>query len=588
MSDQNLVFRTTADSSAALREMQALKRSVDAAGTSWTNWASRGSSAIDTMATGLAKFNLAVGGVQTALMLVSKAWDSALGASRSAAMEKMLPAGALDRVTAAAEGLVTQSDILRLSVRGMTGDFKLTTDQMEVVIKTSLALSQRTGESATVIAERLQDALVKGVQKLDDYGIELEKTGNRANDVASAMEKFKGIVAETNIDPTTRSLQEAQVALKDLAAVLTITIGTAIAELAKLVEWVADHTGLNILDLAAENRRARVEIDQIRSKMDADYNEAIQGQRRIDGKTVLTYLQVNQPELLADIQGALGGAGALFDGAVADAGSLFKKSGKRGGGRRAPSSSSSAPEFAALGASPAAQMAALTELYFDEEFAPTQSDRINADAQASLAKIQGANLGDVSSQLQGLANMLAQKDALIAKNADLAVSEMTLQDAMNNSTAAFHAMFAALAEGANPFSAFIRASANLLKAQAIKDAALALSATAAGLFGINPTGNFAAAAAFAKSAAANTAGAVALGAIAGGGGGSGGARPGSASATGALPGGSITSSGGGSPIIVNVSGVVGPPAEVGRIISNALNEAQRVGRSRATNPERWG
>jgi hypothetical protein len=178
---------------------------------------------------GLGKFNQAFEGAKKIYEGLNKAMDIALDQQRQVQMEKLLPAGTVDKYRQSVENLITRQDVLRLSVKGLTGDFKLTNSQMETVLKTSIALQQKGFGPAAENAEKLLDALAKGVNKLDDFGINLEKTNDRQADVNAAMAKFRDIIAENPVDAQTKSLMQ----MKDAIHELTVALSELIAAMAR-------------------------------------------------------------------------------------------------------------------------------------------------------------------------------------------------------------------------------------------------------------------------------------------------------------------------------------------------------------------
>src|SRR6266545_1985912 len=199
-------FIINADTAPAVHQLQkvvdANKKVADSAEKSGGSISNFIKSAVE----GFGKFNLALGGVQQAFGLLNGAVDTAISASRREAMEKMLPAGSVDRFRDATDKLISRQDVLRASVKGMSGDFKLTEGEMQKVLQASVALEQKGFGPAADIADKLVDALAKGVNKLDDFGINLEKTKDHQTDVNAAMSKFDALIRETPVDEQTASL----------------------------------------------------------------------------------------------------------------------------------------------------------------------------------------------------------------------------------------------------------------------------------------------------------------------------------------------------------------------------------------------
>lgn len=227
--DVKSVIRVSADTSNASRGMKELANTIASAGDKADKAGFSITGMIKSVATGLGTFNQAFEGVNKIFDTLNKGLDTAINQQRMANLEKMLPVGTVDKFREATDKMIGRQDVLRLSVKGLTGDFKLSNEEMETVLKTSVALSQKTGEHADVIADKLLDALAKGVNKLDDYGISLDKTGDRQYDVNAAMSKFKDIIAENPVDEQTKSLMQ----MKDAIQELTAAMADMIAQLAK-------------------------------------------------------------------------------------------------------------------------------------------------------------------------------------------------------------------------------------------------------------------------------------------------------------------------------------------------------------------
>lgn len=230
--DIKAIIRVQADTSNATKGMKDLAGAIASAGDKAEKSGLSIVGMVKSASAGFGQFNQAIEGVNKVFDFLNKSLDTAINTTRQQNLEKMLPVGTVDRFREATDKMIGRQDVLRLSVKGLTGDFKLTNDEMQTVLQTSVALSQKTGEHADVIADKLLDALAKGVNKLDDYGIQLDKTNDRQFDVNAAMSKFKDIIAENPVDEQTKSL----IQMKDAIAELTAAMSTMITEMAK---WAA-------------------------------------------------------------------------------------------------------------------------------------------------------------------------------------------------------------------------------------------------------------------------------------------------------------------------------------------------------------
>lgn len=230
--DIKAIIRVQADTSNATKGMKDLAGAIASAGDKAEKSGISIVGMVKSAAAGFGTFNQAIEGVNKVFDFLNKSLDTAINTTRQQNLEKMLPVGTVDKFRDATDKMIGRQDVLRLSVKGLTGDFKLSNAEMQTVLQTSVALSQKTGEHADVIADKLLDALAKGVNKLDDFGISLEKTNDRQFDVNAAMSKFKDIIAENPVDEQTKSLM----AMKDAIAELTAAMSTMITEMAK---WAA-------------------------------------------------------------------------------------------------------------------------------------------------------------------------------------------------------------------------------------------------------------------------------------------------------------------------------------------------------------
>jgi hypothetical protein len=250
---------------------------------------------VDVVASGFAKFNLAAGGISTAFQMLGKGIDAAFTEARLAAQEKLLAPGTVQRLQGAVDGLIPRTAILGLAVKSMTGDFALTETQMSKVMRAAIALEQKGYGPAVQIAEKLNDALVNGVNRLDDFGIDLEKTDDRLGDVNRAMGSFDDLIRGTPVDERTASLKRLQVTMNDIAeafnrlagaaAGAVVTVGNALGSAAGQVlygsviddsvfasdaENEAHFAAKRAARKAARERRA-AEAGLLRSEDDAEY-----------------------------------------------------------------------------------------------------------------------------------------------------------------------------------------------------------------------------------------------------------------------------------------------------------------------------
>lgn len=242
------VFKIKADAQPAIKEVIKLQKAqegfryeVEKGGKSFSQF-------IDGAAVGLAKFNLAMGGINTGLGMLKQGIDMAKEVNAMERLERALPTGAVDRLSRASQGLIDRHSQLRLGVKGLTGDFALTQTQMEKVMQAAVALEQRGFGPAAENAEKLLDALAKGVNKLDDFGINLEKTTDRQADVNEAMKKFDELIRTTPVDERAASMAQLEQAISGVVLAVKEVVASVVNGLASINQALPD--GWKLGDLA--------------------------------------------------------------------------------------------------------------------------------------------------------------------------------------------------------------------------------------------------------------------------------------------------------------------------------------------------
>jgi hypothetical protein len=524
---------------------------------------------------GVEKFQGGLGQVQQAIQMLNGAVDTAMAQQRLDNMEKLLPEGSVNKFREAIDNLISRNEVLRLSVKGMTGDFKITDDQMQVVLKTSIALSQKTGEQADVIADKLLDALAKGVNKLDDYGISLDKTKNQQNDVNSAMDKFQEIIKDNPVDEQTKSLGE----LKDNLLQIAQAINTVVAEAAKGIAWIASEWaeygpkfGMTPGERKAIEDKARADMDltlrrgRIAAGSGPDMDrEDLGRERMIDGMPISKW----RDKVMADYDRQYGGK----DDTQAFKAQKFTQGGvpvyvvnaaEVGEHTAYGRDNVTSLRYTAFGAaSPDATLTQRPRFIQGSAFTGERFEDNHYEYQGSGAYYDPSNasgsFGDAmhaKGQFTGGAYDVAAQGAMAGVEALI-----TGQKAIGR--------------------AIIESSQAALRAKAIEWGAFALGELAWAIADpVGAAGHLAAAAKFGAAAAAAGLGAAALGALAGGGGGGGGSSGVTAAGGGyASSGGSGSySSGNGGTVIVNIGeGFYGDSEKVADAVGRAVRQAQRQG-----------
>lgn len=149
--------------------------------------------------------------------VVDQAFDLIDASNELKRLERAVPTQAVNGFRQSLQGTVSDIDILRVANRGMQGDFRLTAQQMDLVLRTAHELHNRGFGPTVEIANKLIDALgEKSVAKLDDFGIALEATKNKTQDNAKAFVKFQEILRDpTAVDSQIQQSEQLKVKWED-------------------------------------------------------------------------------------------------------------------------------------------------------------------------------------------------------------------------------------------------------------------------------------------------------------------------------------------------------------------------------------
>jgi hypothetical protein len=143
--------------------------------------------------------------------------------------ETRLAAGAagvdIGRLSEAYDGLRTRTELMTLAQAGHQGAWKLTTGQIELVVDGMRALEAK-GYDSQKVFERFTEILRKGkTEGIDEFGISLKDTGDKATDLRQLMRELGRQVADVggNFDRAGDDAQRALVRMEDgLARVRTM------------------------------------------------------------------------------------------------------------------------------------------------------------------------------------------------------------------------------------------------------------------------------------------------------------------------------------------------------------------------------
>ncbi len=597
MADQaNIVGKVTVDTSDAMRSMNALKRAVDTVGGGFSGFAEKAAGSLDSFSVGLAKFNLALGGIQKAIGIAKDAWGLAQFAGHVRQMDMQVRAlgVSVDHLSNVAGGTITNLDLMKLALKNLQGEGRLTKEQFELVLRASDNLADQGFGEQIKIAEDLALALKGGpTEALMRYGFALDKTKTGQARVNDLMRQATKIASDgATVDARAKAMERAAKGAADAWNDLKVAVGGGAAATVEAVLDVNDAWDdmRRQISLAGE-AYAYFFSDQInlRGHGLVSVGRGIQGNPQAMAEIEAARArEAARHSIGGGVREAAGAASKFVRDFAANLAYEFEKGSAVAERRRAAKSSGAGyyeheyAQFVSWGElSDERRQGELDALIEAASPAPHNSvfSRVYQGTLANTAEMNKVT-GSAVADLLRASDLIKQNEQMREANEHL--------EAMNNwmivGTPAVVAFADALMSGGNAFSAMAKGLQQGLRALAIDSAVKALYALGEGLLFDKPE-KFAAAGKYAAAAAAAGVGSAAIGSMIGSGGG-GSAAP-SVSSAGASIGGGSSSTGGNAPIIVNVSGVIGPPQEMGRIITNAINEAQRTGRARARDASRW-
>jgi hypothetical protein len=512
-------------------------------------------------------------------------------------LERRVPVETLEMMRMATEGAVEKTQLLQFGMRALSGELHVTKEGLDLVLRAANSLADQGFGDTMQNAEALMGALRRGSSReLRQFGIALQDTEDRGNNVNTMLEKFQEIAAkEIEVSPQLKAIERLQTAWADGVADMKKTVGDFLIWFAEAVPKAGD--------------------------------SFLGGVRKADEYIARNFL-------FGDYwygKGYLGESGGTIGEALAptlrEAGNVIARTKPVTLTQEERNARGMVPMLAPwerpapFEIAPQLGRGALQDLgwpaqLFVGQFPRTPRDRKPRKSRdrrsiGDLADVIGGTLGNFDLNqfgfiggldLGGLAQSLPDSRALQGLGAGITdfftTDEAERQEArladmrsqLEDQTTAIGGTYAALSAGItaavdaaitgseNIGKAALKASATALKAIAIEAAAKAVFAGAEALLGLNPAAA-AAAAKYAAAAAIAGAGAAALGAAAGGGGGGGGSRP-STPAGGGVIGPGATQSGPQSlSIVVQVGdGFVGRADELAVEIADKINHGVQSGR----------
>lgn len=158
----------------------------------------------------------------------------------------------LQGLRAASQGLVDDTNLMRIAAVAMRGDMALTQEQMTTLTQAAVALHQQGFGPVPEIVERLAEAMRKGkTGMLDDFGIVVDGAF-KVQDAWEAIGKKAREASDEQTNSGDRATR-AMVALKriwdqlkelagNLAGAILGALAPALERLADTLDWVRDHT----------------------------------------------------------------------------------------------------------------------------------------------------------------------------------------------------------------------------------------------------------------------------------------------------------------------------------------------------------
>jgi hypothetical protein len=231
---EQVKIKVEADARQAQAEFERLKREVNGVGTAATKTATSFSDALGKMTVGFAKFNLALGGIQSAIGLVSSAVALMNEGLQTKQAERAFGSlgATMGRLQDATGGMVTEANLMMLALRNMQGDFHLTETGMETLLRASTNLSAKGLGSIEEIAERIGKAVKKGeFAELKELGIQVDTTKGKQTQLNEALHKLQELASEPlNIDPQLQQIGRLRTATQDWITEMKTGFATLLAD----------------------------------------------------------------------------------------------------------------------------------------------------------------------------------------------------------------------------------------------------------------------------------------------------------------------------------------------------------------------
>ena len=253
------LFKVRADTSQAVKSLG----SLDSA------WGKIGKT-VDTVAVGLGKFNLALGGIERAVGAFKAGIDIIRDVDAFHKLERAVPVKIFEQLDEVTGQLYKKQDLLRFATKALNSDFKFSTTQMGDLLGAATALSAQGYGPMEQISEKLVKSIAKNGEGLDEYGIILDKTKPKIDVAKEALAKLHGIAESGTISEESRTIAEVDRAFEDMAMTLKENVVPILVQIVGLVHdtitgWDDMLGGLERKQARAAQRVAEDNLERART-----------------------------------------------------------------------------------------------------------------------------------------------------------------------------------------------------------------------------------------------------------------------------------------------------------------------------------
>lgn len=545
--------------------------------------------------TGLGIFEVLKEGVEGVVEGLEKMKELAEFGAELDNLAKHVPVERLEMMQEATEHTVDKLTLMKFAMKALSGESGLTERGLGLVMTAAQRLHDEGFGPTIEIAGKLEQVLVTGrTRGLAEYNIALGHVKAGAEGTAAAIEALKRVnEEEVYVDPGLKAIERLSAATRDWVTGFKHDIG-------EVFKWFAE-TVMGWADRLNDQRSNQATASAVNQHTVTPQQAAAITFRRIYGhgfnpgdterfdignlqQEAFVFDSLNRSyatqQSQEDVSRVTTEANRAAFAAILQGG-MIKLQQSGGYVRKSPGYSSGAKEYGYL-----------DQLKFDLgynskwELGPSELQRgLNDNDQWQLRTTEASEgpsqFSDMFTQgLKTLEEYSAQRKEFDAQMKDRTSLLGGSFDLMSQGLSA--AVEAAITGSDSIGRAFMKASAQALKAIALEAGAKALFATAEGLFFDNPEA-LAAAGFYTAAALAAGAGAAILGSLGGGSGGSSSAGSPHTAAGGGLVANSNAGPRQVAPIIIQIGdGFVGKPDELGKAIADQLNAAQKTGRASVT------